>query len=350
MQRGGFDVIIGNPPYVEYSAAKVGYAVDSSLYKTLATKNLYAFVFERSVGITTQYGYISLIVQLTVASSERLYLLQNMITNRGSVWLLPFPRRPESMFDGVEMPVAIVVSSPRQHNLYTTRVNRFYTEERSQALMTVAFNPHDIKLDASRIAKIGMPLEERIFSKLQKSPSNLASLVQNKSPHLLYYQEACRYWLKACHGLPYSRRNGQNIAPPHGRTIRFTEEAAAALAVCLMNSSLFYWYYSVFSDCEHVNDSLVKGVHLPCNWEKADWIDLSHSLSEDLAIHAKRKIIHTAQGHTIEYDEIKAMHSKPIIDEIDRVLAKHYGFSDEELDYLINYDIKYRMGAEDAGA
>ncbi len=32
--------------------------------------------------------------------------------------------------------------------------------------------------------------------------------------------------------------------------------------------------------------------------------------------------------------------SKPIIDQIDRVLAKHYGFTDEELDFIINYDIK----------
>ena len=39
-------------------------------------------------------------------------------------------------------------------------------------------------------------------------------------------------------------------------------------------------------------------------------------------------------------------HSKPIIDEIDCVLAKHYGFSDEELDFIINYDIKYRMGRD----
>jgi hypothetical protein len=27
-------------------------------------------------------------------------------------------------------------------------------------------------------------------------------------------------------------------------------------------------------------------------------------------------------------------------------LAKHYGFSEEELDFIINYDIKYRMGGE----
>jgi hypothetical protein len=38
--------------------------------------------------------------------------------------------------------------------------------------------------------------------------------------------------------------------------------------------------------------------------------------------------------------------SKEIIDEIDRVLAKHYGFTDEELDFIINYDIKYRMGQD----
>jgi len=38
--------------------------------------------------------------------------------------------------------------------------------------------------------------------------------------------------------------------------------------------------------------------------------------------------------------------SKLIIDRIDRVLAKHYGFTDEELDFIINYDIKYRMGRE----
>ena len=38
--------------------------------------------------------------------------------------------------------------------------------------------------------------------------------------------------------------------------------------------------------------------------------------------------------------------SKPIVDEIDNILAKHYGFTEEELDFIINYDIKYRMGDE----
>jgi hypothetical protein len=48
---------------------------------------------------------------------------------------------------------------------------------------------------------------------------------------------------------------------------------------------------------------------------------------------------------------------KPIIDEIvgaaspveNRVLAQHYSFTDQELDDLINYDIKYRMGRDSEG-
>mgnify|MGYP001287903404 CR=1 FL=1 len=59
------------------------------------------------------------------------------------------------------------------------------------------------------------------------------------------------------------------------------------------------------------------------------------------------KCISTRQGHKIEYLEMNAALSKVIIDEIDRALAKHYGFTGEELDFIINYDIKYRMGNAD---
>jgi len=46
----------------------------------------------------------------------------------------------------------------------------------------------------------------------------------------------------------------------------------------------------------------------------------------------------------IVYQEFYPRLSKSIIDEIDRVLARHCGFTEEELDFIINYDIKYRMG------
>jgi hypothetical protein len=40
--------------------------------------------------------------------------------------------------------------------------------------------------------------------------------------------------------------------------------------------------------------------------------------------------------------------SKPILDEIDAAPAGHCGFTEEEMDFMVDYDIKYRLG-RDAG-
>ena len=65
---------------------------------------------------------------------------------------------------------------------------------------------------------------------------------------------------------------------------------------------------------------------------------------EDYQANATRKQAIYKTTVKLEYDEFSPRESKRIMDEIDRVLAKHYGFTDEELDFIINYDIKYRMG------
>ena len=50
----------------------------------------------------------------------------------------------------------------------------------------------------------------------------------------------------------------------------------------------------------------------------------------------------------IIYQEFSPKSTKLILDEIDELLGTELGFSADELDFIINYDIKYRMG-QDAG-
>ncbi len=59
-----------------------------------------------------------------------------------------------------------------------------------------------------------------------------------------------------------------------------------------------------------------------------------------------RETINTRDGDMITYEEFYGWKSKPIIDEIDRVLARHCGFTEEELDFIVNYYIKYLMGRD----
>ncbi|MGB2677577.1 MAG: DNA methyltransferase [Candidatus Acidiferrum sp.] len=348
MQKGGFHAVIGNPPYVVYPNQDVSYNVLESRFETINARNLYAYFFEQSLRLAQKNANVGLIVQLTAMSSERIEPLQTLLQRRGGFFAISFPRRPQSVFTDVEMPVVILISTPvgMEPRFVTTHVNRFYSQERRHVVQTLRLAQHGIRRNRHRLAKFGSPLEVDLFDKIVARSSMLAALTCSRSNWSMYYQEACRYWVKAILGAPYFRRNGKRIDPPHGRTIYFASREAANLAICLLNSSLFYWLYSAMCDCEHVNDSFVREFPVPANWEHVDWGELSTRLMQSLDQNATRKVIQTKQGHRIEYDEINAVHSKSVIDEIDVALGGVFGLSATELDFVTNYDLKYRAGSE----
>jgi hypothetical protein len=347
MAGGGFDVVIGNPPYVVSTPAKVPYAIDARLFATFPTKNLYAMVFERSLQLAKSNASVGMIVQLTALSAEKMFHLQDLLLERGAVWASAFPRRPQSIFDGVEMPVSILLSRRTDKRmLFTTRVNRFYAEERPFVMDSLGYVFHDVRLHGHRLAKIGDPLDVSIYLKIASRPLSLDAMTTKGSKHVLYYQEACRYWVKACVGMPYFRRNGESMDPPHGRTLYFRDKESCAFASCLLNSTLFYWFYSAFSDCEHINDALLRDFKAPALGDGQEWLQLADRLAQSQQAAARRKTILTKQGHRIEYDEMDAPKSKAVIDEIDLSLARLYGFTVEETERIVNYDIKYRLGRQ----
>lgn len=348
LAAGGFDAVIGNPPYIVYPNEKVGYRVLDSRFHTIETRNLYSYFFEQSIRLARKTAGVSLIVQLTAMSSERMESLQTMLQNRGALYAVPFPRRPQSVFTDVEMPVVILVSIPvsTEPPFITTHVNRFYSQERSHIIEVLRLAQHGVRRNRHRLAKIGSSLELDLYNKVAAQPGALGALACSSSQWRMYYQEACRYWVKAIAGKPFFRRNGRHIEPPHGRTIHFATASGASFATCLLNSCLFYWLYSSLCDCEHINDSFVREFPVPVNWERVDWSRYSARLMQSLATNATRKVISTKQGHKIEYDEINAVLTKAVIDEIDAALSDVYGFSQNELDFIVNYDLKYRVGGE----
>ncbi|WP_129632515.1 hypothetical protein [Candidatus Oscillochloris fontis] len=194
-------------------------------------------------------------------------------------------------------------------------------------------------------------VQESLFRKLKtKGTQTIKSvLAQQQKDHYIFYQEATQYWIKSTLGLPYYAKNGIVGAPAHGRYLYFQTKEVAQAASAILNSNLFYAYFIAYGDCFHLSDTLVSGFPIaPSMLSDSHLAKLGQSLLSDLTANAIRKTIQTRDGDRIEYAEFYGAQSKPIIDEIDRVLASHYGFSDEELDFIINYDIKYRMGRSEA--
>jgi hypothetical protein len=125
----------------------------------------------------------------------------------------------------------------------------------------------------------------------------------------------------------------------------------ATATVAALNSSLFYWWFLILSDCRHLNmreiESFPIDLKRMSETVKSRLMRLTKNLMEDFKLHKVRKHCQYKTTGKVAYDEFFPRLSKSIIDQIDKVLAQHYGFTDEELDFIINYDIKYRMGNAD---
>jgi hypothetical protein len=205
--------------------------------------------------------------------------------------------------------------------------------------------------------KLASILQASILHKIRERSRGqcIASVLSTqKTPYFVYYQEATNYWTKAVCQIPFYKKDGVEMQPPHGRLLFFTDELTAWTVMALMNSSLFYLWFATYSDGFHLSHTLVK--HFPADRELYTLKALSElaiQLQNDIQAHAKISTRNTKpnpamqkRALAIELEEYHIGRSKAILDKIDQVLAKHYAFSDEEVDFIINYDIKYRMGSK----
>ncbi len=166
---------------------------------------------------------------------------------------------------------------------------------------------------------------------------------------VIYFHNAPVSWLRAHTFVPYfsSARDGQRSSTQL-RPLTFMTDDQAAAAAGVISSSLFYLWWITTSDCYHLNRREIDNfrVDLSDGTLVSQLANIATELMSDLLAKTMRRVYVYRTSGRVEYDEFYPKLSKPIIDKIDRVLAEHYGFTEEELDFIINYDIKYRMGRE----
>lgn len=354
MARGGFDVIIGNPPWKEYAAVKKDYQVRG--YRAESCGNLHGICTERAIRVRAPTGRFSFIVQLPLTCSSRMQSVRSVLQGASKeLHVVPFDDRPGKLFDGLEHCRSVIflsaAGSTNSGQLLTTRYQRWPTEGRSTLFAQFEYaHASSAVLYPGLFPKYATDLEVGVFEKVRgQSRGTLGTHAAAKeSKSFVFYQEATQYWVKATIGLPFYSKDGVVGAPSHGRYAYFDKPGRTAAAMAILNSSLFYAYFIGYGDCFHLSDTLVTGFPIP-----ADILDdevlakLGQQLNADLVRNAVRKTIQTKDGSKISYAEFRASESKPLIDQIDARLAGHYGFTPEELDFIINYDIKYRLGADD---
>ncbi len=126
MSNGGFDVVIGNPPYVEYSKVNDEYTIRD--YVTESCGNLYAYTMERSVVLMNPQGRFSFITPISLTAAQRMAVLQSYLFEHSStIWLSNFALRPAALFPGVMQRNTICITQKGEGGAgYTTDYMTWY--------------------------------------------------------------------------------------------------------------------------------------------------------------------------------------------------------------------------------
>ncbi|MGB8346567.1 MAG: DNA methyltransferase [Ktedonobacteraceae bacterium] len=410
MQRGGFDVIIGNPPYV--SARNIDYTLDNFPGKFT---DLYAYVLVRSFGLCHQDSRLGLIVPLSITFSEDFGTLREILCTEGTAWFSSYDNIPAALFAGVSQRCTIWLGDrSAKPTIFVSPMYRWRSNYRQILMSTVNYTPVK-SADAGTfgIPKLSSLSQNTILAKFKSAEEKPLKhfLPQDRSSKIkIGFSQAARNFVSVFLNDPPCLDEGtlQEVAASKIGYLGLRSEGAAFASLVTLAGEAFLWYWLVRGDGFDVTSWVVSGyltlinslsentflllaqlgklLHerrfealvfkknagkyvgnynyrgLFCITRRADlmlFAELGMSRDEALEIlnyvqrvlsineHAGEKSIPAEVKSKFRPNVIDENGQQALFDEIDRVLARHYGFTDEELDFIINYDIKYRMGRGD---
>ncbi|MBZ7995075.1 N-6 DNA methylase [Campylobacter canadensis] len=332
-----YDYVIGNPPYVENSK---NFTYDAKY------GNMYANIVENSLKILKSNGILALVIPISYVSTPRMMDIRKYVyQNTKEQIIFSFADRPDSLFTSVHQKLNVLVAIKKNDlsiencNIKTSNYLYWYANERVNLF-------DDVKIENSYlfsdfIPKIGDGVSKTIFNKVfaynknnlleqLKNADNLFTSFKGDEVVSIFLNMRATFWIK-CFLTPQKSKEYKEFVV-YNKHLYYL--------YCILNSSLFFWFWNVVSDCWHITQKDLKYFSFVDIDDKENEIFcyLYDKLSKKLE--KTKKYIGSRQT---DY-EYKHRLCKAEIDEIDNYLCRLYGLSHEEINYVIKFAERYRKG------
>lgn len=350
--NGGFDIVIGNPPYgAKYTEeCKKYYKANYITAKTISGKqkgslDTFTLFIEHGYNILKRNGNLAYIVPIALTSSESLTGVHRILMDKcDNIRISSYAVRPKPVFERAVVNTSILLfvkTENKCQHIYSTKMHR-----RNEGIFNLQYLVDhlqyvDVKdyILYGRIPKIGSDLEKDILSKLFRNNKLKTYLKSNGFP-IVYRFAGGRYFKVVTN---YS--NGSSAE----RNLYFDDEEFANAVGCILSSNLSFWFYQIISDNLNWKSYEIENFTVP-NLDHANTEYLSQLYSRylnDIEKNANiRETTGTSSYNVDTFKEYKIVRSKAIIDEIDDYIGPLYGLTQEEIDFIKNYELEFRMAGE----
>ena len=253
MNDGGFDVVIGNPPYVARKKVMQSYVPIG--FRTSDCPDIYATVVERSVNVCRTGGRAAMIVPLSLTFHGQFADLRALLHEECAVnWFSSFGRIPSALFS-FDTRVRNTIwlgwkSSQAPARSFTTRLHRWFGVQRPALFETLSYAPFSAQAFDGMIPKLGSSRLLRGFAMLLRKNWPLRNELSRRASSVpLYFKKAAYNWLTSCVDLPPAYdEDGRPLADKNYGTLDFQTQESRDLAALLTNGKILVLWWLAMGD------------------------------------------------------------------------------------------------------
>lgn len=326
-QNEKYDIIIGNPPYVEDAKSE---SIPLKKYG-----NIYANVLENAAKQLKNGGVLGFIIPLSYVSTPRMKnIREELYKIIPEQYILSYADRPDCLFKSVHQKLCILLGKNKKisKNIFTGNYKYWYKSERENLFdnAEVVKNNH---IKSEYIPKLGTNIDLEIYKKIEENKYPILNIMEHGN-YNLYLNMRAAFWIKVF----LNEHSGSEY-----KIFKCKTENEKNYCMCILSSSLFWWYWICVSDCWHITRKELLGFKIPKIDNYSEINKLAKKLEEQLE---KTKLYVGTKQTEYEYKHklcIKTIHR------IDDYINKLFGLTDEENLYIKNFAYRYRIGggAED---
>ena len=259
MTMGGFDVVVGNPPYVKTKT--LSYSV-KSLEKTLFP-DIYAYVAIRSHSIISSLGRCGIIVPLSLTFSYEFSELRAELSKVGSHWFSSYDNIPAALFSGAGQRCTIWINNFIEGDSFVSRLYRWRSAYRDSLMENITYNRLGSHIP---IKEFGIPrLTNGFGSRLLEIHSTAHSSKQSskqlraQSTVKLGFSQTGRNFLSTFIEQPpvMDPISHETLDSKGCGWIPLPSEKIALTALAASAGDTFFWYWLTRGDGFHLTSSIL---------------------------------------------------------------------------------------------
>ncbi len=253
IKAGGFNIIIGNPPYVASHKMKALYTLRG--YETSNASDIYANVMERSAMLLNSTGRTGMIVPLSLTFSGDFASLRAMLRRDYQAnWFSSFAHIPAALFSAdVRVRNTIHIASKCAASMIseTTVLHRWFSQARPHIFANLSYIAFAPQLYETLVPKINTHRIAVAFERRRVQSKITLEYVMQKtaSSSALHFKQSAYNWLNFCRVMPpcYSAA-GQLIPHTKFGQVYFADDDTRDIAFLFLNGKIMFCYWCMIGD------------------------------------------------------------------------------------------------------